>query len=1025
MAEFWTAVASGLAGFGLKAIYDRFIFERTVPATRLAERLSEGLQVGRHGLARVTELGRERLSDWNSLLEVSRVVSHPTLPSAEGKVVVLARHSSLGAQESHCPSKREGRTILFVRARSGLREAIGSARSLCAEASPRTELLVRSYLGNSEHRLCVWISAPELEVESAEELGLHVEECLTALSPWVPVDQLVLEVSIPSRVAGTWSVLRPECPILIGSGTGGLHAGAGSGARYQHLRDAFDALLERGLRLGSLCLPDELPIPADLLRRRLRGEDWDRLASCDGWTKALIVGPPGAGKTELCHLLVEDIVEKSAAIVITIGPENLRVRCAFEALSQSTGSARPGRLRELTRALGEIAPEGLIDDDRSLRAFGDALLAVITESRRPVVVLVDDLHADGEMRAAVLRLQNWGTFKYLLVGRTTPVGLDTPGVTSLHLEPWDSRDARAMLTAWSNEGEPEHDLISDPSVYFLRMIRRNAGLNGSDPATLLRAALAAHLSSVESGLPPLGKTSADAAQELASVVEMLEQGRAREEILGSLSRKRDAGVIDLLGLLAWVGRFNQEDLLLLVDDMVKWSDGLLTSTRHAEALLRLGREAGIFGRGDASSSFWRNTFIADACAAVYCINRRQDWSEETMAEMVVRFKNTGSLGILDLALETSERFVFIELLAKIRPDAIELVADLVSGDFAQRAAESELAEHLTRRLFQLAGRTGLDPSLVPALSVAVARLARASEGARQEVSRAVSREDTGGLLAIGVEALLLPPDAGFFGSLAARGVSPGRAFLMASSLWPEASLDVLLERGVTPRSAEEHALFRAGWSAWIGRHERDALEDLVTAVLAMKNLGAPAQEILGLVLREALERIRTLRPGERDFLLMRCGGWIRSLMECGHDELASAIASNYAALLDRDLGRPRVRWIVSRDGSCAIPREPFEETSVGEILRTLELQPTIRLPSVRELQTMPGGERESEIVRDRLPRGFVPGTSKILPVNLGTWDGARSSYVKIPPATPNEQIGVVLARRRVRWRPVVVIQRPG
>jgi DNA-binding NarL/FixJ family response regulator len=193
-------------------------------------------------------------------------------------------------------------------------------------------------------------------------------------------------------------------------------------------------------------------------RRRERAElarSLERASSGGGGAATVLRGDAGIGKTALLDWAAERAAHRGFTVLRAVGGES-EVGIAFGALHQvlkplrENSSALPERQRlALERALG--LREGLPPDGFMVGASALALLAEETR-RRPVLVLVDDLHwVDSSSAAVFLFLhQRITDLRAVMVCASRPDGSALEGWPAhpVDVGALSSEDSRALLRHW-------------------------------------------------------------------------------------------------------------------------------------------------------------------------------------------------------------------------------------------------------------------------------------------------------------------------------------------------------------------------------------------------------------------------------------------------------------------------------------------------------------------------------------------------------------------------------------------------
>lgn len=1014
-----------VGGFIAKLIYDRnsdlFLSEQT-----LIEKLSEGKPISHRGLARLHKYVRTKLDQWRAQFPMP---PHTAGASTEVQwpseaLAFCTRAVTDSPDFSHVP-RRNTPQPLFIRIReaSDVAQALsvlGSELSRVGKAVSLSEQLLKLHLNENATKEHIWLAVPDVILRDADALIALTEGAASAIRSWVPHAKLIVEGFLPDDVAQEFLTVRTgSLRLLAMPADGSRNTLIGDAALYVNFRRRAMQLLSKGCILGRTdgCM-GSLSVPEELVASRLEGPFDEAMkqvsAGSDAWTTLGVFGPPGSGKTQLAHYILNQLVPDGPHIALDFSTPDV-----LEALQgQAPISTRKEAITSLAGYARRLAPAEFLESDISLLAFEHACYKALACNSASAILFFDNLYDKRETRQRLLALrQNAEDFKvhFVLVDRSGIEAVNsTEKFVSLQCDLWNRDEARRILNvSFTNQrGISVGDYLSTGwprnqqrfSTYLLDLMAHQFDIH-LDASSLLQRAIARQIEPVDAVLK---QVAVPAEKVIDKIKTLLAEDAPVEALVAALNEQTSLDAVELLGQLSWVSRFDKQEAIFTTSALTRWSRGRL-SEEAAERLLSAGSEAGIF-LGDRRAKAWRNNLVADGCAALYLAKVVGTASNATVAEMVDQLGS--SVEILQLVLDVELLLRIIDAIVESRLGMSGVIAKIVTEQFISRVSEQpEFVDALADRFVRQA-RNATPEQLVPLASV-LARILPASPHLQTFLTERVTAYDNDATLAIASFAAARMDEGAYIDEIAKLGADIRTAFGMACRFWSYKSQEVLVHRAI---ALYQEGIFgeetREAWSSWCGRLKGPELMDAVAYLVNVALVDNQDLEC-ALLLDPLLQGIGKSRLTASQLSTLRLA-LEASLCE-SKPRIATSLVKCLAHGINRDLVPAESKWIILKDAAIALPKAAYPPSSWGEIIRRALRPPHFSLPHSKELAQYPGlSSGEAELISDGFPEGFEPG-DPLYSRYIMVWDGVRAAY---PEAANMEALKTLkfVWRPRFSWR---------
>jgi hypothetical protein len=1047
--NFWTDASTGIIGLictGLgilvKAGWDRWISDRTVSTQALLDRLANNQQrLSSRGRKRLQEEAESALNEWRRRL-VPPTGAQKLCDWPERSESIFIRDLSASEGSSACPigASRGNSETLFIRLEttnkvSNRYESLAAANELrrqfeaqavnefkerfrkLADELKLSEQLIKVGNWNKENEPKLWIVAPEMSIRSAEEAQRLLQKLAEEARSWLPSVKVVLEIYLPNIIRGQIDSHSKGLTISLNgavSESTNINLLSSNAARYAAARNEAQNILNAGIVLGELQIPDKYSISDAVLSNRLQ-KYFPSGAGGVEWTTVAVSGAPGSGKTELSRLLLKEFAAAHKTLVLVFSTPKLLADLELIRTKQNHEEvffdlAKSFCFRE------HLLPPRFQGTDESIEAFVDALFHILKNEKRQqaVVFVVDDLHARREIRDVLSNLRveaNERGLRFVLIGRTEIERHEDERFIAIKCETWNREQAQQILKGWiERDHHQELEIAMEEgwlaeqdkfSIYLLRIIAENIGSLASQrykPSTLLRNAIDKHLSSVSLEIKSQPRPSSDL---LLKIENMLRSGAPTDDILKELKRVDSVDLIQLFGVLSWFSHFEAQDDVLTPRTIKQWSQGIISTDEEAKDLLEAGGKAGVFN-DFKGAAMWHDKLVADGCAALYLGHKVEEGelTDSIIAGMIENLNESDSIDILTLALDTPILLRIIEAVANAKPSLATKINELVTTEFIlQLKRNPEWLNKLWGHLWKQGRKAGLS-DMTP-FSLLLARLLPLNQEFELRCRNAISKgssEDA--ILALAVKASQLKDPKRFFQEL--EEYVPSYLSLMVietavrfCSSMDGRSLSNNLTK-LTELGYKESDIGRI-WGLWCGQKETQTIMDLFVSIdhfIEQIKDSTIHENLFRLLAEISLKEIAVNRPpAERDMHSQQIKQLKNKVIELAQKgrKLAGVISKWVAYFYNPDIIDKGSAWIVvTGNYNYAIQKRPNEPLTVAQIFAKLcNSYPHLELSASHELQhTQKSDEGHPELVRDRLRSGFSyteEDSRFISPVNLKIW----------------------------------------
>lgn len=1027
---------SAVLGFLLKALWDRFFSERTMPTLMLLSRPN------------LTEYGIKRLNK-----EALRVLSNLQIvctPPLKGKKLspipnqdtsLFIRNLNTEDDSSSCPLNSPQNNCLSVflilhKSQNPTEitdELKAELENLLAGNSSDRNLIKNVHIDNK--RPLLWIYAPNLVIKDKSDLIRLLTDTGKLARNWINKVQVILETYLSLDIIESLSCYGTNDAIInlqdvyhsYDLSKVPSHPAAAS---YAYFRSAASLWLRSGQTLGNIGSSIKYKLPQRLIDLRLHPTFRNQTFISDDWFTISIYGPAGSGKSETALLLSEYLKSKSRAVCLSFSTPNL----LNMVIKLSTINAnKDTTIETISRSLisENFLPEEFRETNESRTAFTDALSNHLIDLKSMVCLFFDDIHAHREVEAALKKLlpiiRHWN-MKCVIIGRkkieVDEEWWDGNSTLAIHCKHLKRDDAETILRYWTsgqistnvisalNTGWPS--MHSEFSTYLLRMIYENIDDIHSSPNELMKDAINRHLSSLENVI--LYNTKSDKTL-LAIVKDMLLKDKPKDDILAVFDKKEKVDIPLLFGLLAWHANYGEQTGFLDAKLVPKWSSQIIPTEEVASALLKAGRDAEIFivYRGGAD---WRDKNIAEGCTALYLIHEMDRLISETpqtvdntIAEMISKLASTNSIDILPLALDMPDMVRIIEAIAKADRRYINVADRLITPEFIARlSSDPQWVDKIAYIMFNRG--QSYDKSKMSPFALVLAKLIPFSNRLKSFYDEMARSETGAAQLAINVIAIHYKNNEEYFTYTDSLGANDILAAEMAAYSW-DIEGGMVLYHKLCDLALKHRLEIQATeiWNLWCTNQKINKLVEL-SLHLTKQCLNAKMESMIqyklairGITLAVELKHI----PSEQSIKLLR--ETISLASTSIQPQLISDLIGAFAYFSCPNLVEPNNKWVFDAKHQYALPQLPYRPMLLKNIFSSIQRGfPTFYIPSKTELSTLVEiAKFEPELIRDGLPQDYIGDTGKVYSSNFQTWDGKNVSFFL------KDQINSY----KVHWRPVL------
>lgn len=1029
------AVIAGLLGAALgglvKAGWDRWISDRTVPTQALLDRLANNQQgLSSRGRRRLQEEADAALNEWRRRL-IPPTSKRKLRSWPSNREAIFARGLTTPDGDSYCPVSSGENGPMFLRLEasdntSNRYDSLASTKiagqqlealtvhelrarfTRLADEVKLSAELIKVINFNKGNEPSLWVVAPEVTVHTSEDATRLLQKLAEEVRAWIPGARVVLEIYLPEviqdqiRTRNKGLLVAPDEAMANDMSL----SPTSTAARYAAARNEAHKAFSSGITLGDLQKPYKYSIPKAILDERLEKHVVDILSD-ETWTALTVSGGPGSGKTESAGLLLKIIEQTCSAVVLVFATPELLID--LEKLHQ--GQNREEVFFNLARAFcfrERLSPTRFQRNDESRNAFMEALFQLLKDENRhqSVVFVVDDLHARREIREVLTSLREHADewkLRFVLIGRTEIERYDRESLIAVRCELWNREQAQRILADWA-EKERHRDIeialnegwLAEQkrfSIYLIRLIAENVddlSSQRTNASSLLRHAIDKHLSSVTL---EISTRSAPSDELLLKVENMLTTGVLPEKILAEIKRETAIDLVQLLGILSWVSHFEAQDTILTANKIKQWSQGLLLTDQDAKKLIEAGEKANIF-RGFKGAAVWYDKLVADGCAALYLGLKVEDsdLDDSLIAEMIESLNRSDSIDILTLALDTPVLLRIIEAVANTRPSLATAINKLVTTEFILQLKRNpewlvELWDHLWRRGSRASGQDVTPFAMVLGRLLPLDKILAAK--CRDAISKGNNDE---AVLALAVKATQVNDVEQFI-----QEVEP-YAPTYLSLVVADAAVRFCVVSDVGGLSSYLAKLVEVGfsekdigrlWKVWCARQKTELILEAVDAFIKETKEETTYENIYRLFADIGCREIASRAPSEREKHLHQLQHWkieIRELAQKGK-KLASPLAKWVAYFQNPEIVEKDSAWVVIAGKDYALPKRPNKPLYVSQIFANIrQCYPHFELAASGEIRHVErSNEGHDELVRDKLPPGFSyteDEIKRILPVNL-------------------------------------------
>ena len=567
------------------------------------------------------------------------------------------------------------------------------------------------------------------------------------------------------------------------------------------------------------------------------------------------------------------------------------------------------------------------------------------------------------------------------------------------------------------------------SLYFLRAIGQSLASRDdrAPPWRLLREVVDREISAMREEVGPLlGGDPRSPSAILAAVRVLVEQGKPLEAVLAELGRQQPTiDLVQFLGTLCWVSRFDTQSELMDPPRIVKWSSGQVPTTEAAKQLMDAGVRAKVFSEADLGVT-WQGNLIGDVCAAVCFGNEVVSPNPSRERELLVigmaeRISDMNSLDVLRLALDTPVLVRFAELICRTKPASAHIVNDLLNIHLLGRLkSKPQHADRIIHALCVAAanclGEEDASPGTVDfthvrPIAFALAKLSDLSPAFQQLCCERVQagRADPQAMVASATWAARHLDDNSFFAGVEEVGGSWEVALKAAGGMWGPAGGSILYQQLTAHERDAGLPVVVAIWSHWCARQVADALLPHAESIIGRAATDGRQDVLHARLLDETLRAAVAagLRGGKDWFTGLL--GMVPRAFRAGSPATASTILNRVVSFLGIRLADRTTLWAIDDVGKAAIPQSWCEPALAKEILHRIYEHSSLKLPSWGELYLLAcRSQGEWELVRDGLSAAFRP-SDPIVPSQLVTWNGQGRGFIT----------RMELESTKVRWRPLI------
>lgn len=1038
-------VVPGILGACGKYIWDRFISDRTISTQQLLEKN----QLTSYARRRLKREARDTLNQlrtiWNPPTEGKKLTQWP-----ETKRAIFVRSFNTFYGQTACPSGDPlcTSTPLFIWLKAGesnklIAELNQEFEALLPKDDISKKLLQKSLDPTSDSK--IWIKALNIEIKSNSDMVDLLFELSKAVSKWIVDSKIVLEIYLAFDIfQDSYFGGQEYESLIINTDISDMQwdinerltiSHANLGLKYAFERSKAHFSFTKGAIFGNLSIPQEYKVPKNILESRFFEYFSNNNLDPNKWSTIAISGPPGSGKTELAGLLSNKLrSEHNMSVLILYTPKQL------SKLQEISLQKNEGRLEEIID--NQLIVNNFQQSDqhnnfssalhKADEAKKDLLKKNLKNKKYPVAILVDDLHSRRDVRNSLFELstKQWD-LHFILIGRTKFTDYDSfpdNDEKFIHIECqlWDKEQSEQMLLSWTPESYrtaeesfikewwPSH--LKTCSLYLLREIINSPEEVRSKPSILIRTAIEHNLSSIKEVIETHQKSASIVLEEIRS---LLQDRVEPEEILQTLDETVETKInISLfLGLLSWFSRYQHQDNILNAEKIVTWSQGVVDiNKKEAEQLLQKGDKAKIFSLFGREAD-WRNKLVAEGCAALYLGDAIDKVNDSTMVSLVESLDRAGSIGILNLVLDTDQLKKIIASTSRTTYPSVSVLDKLLNTEFISKIKEDrQWIEMLGFALIQQSYKVNI--SEINLFAKAFSRLMSLGDDRVFKewcLQNVASADESRARFSLAALAAYYQNNGKYFVEVKNRMADSLLAIEMAARLWDKDAEDILCNRIIelSSDSADDNKI-KDIWSYWCSRQNNNKLLDSIWRLISKSYEDSDHEKNYTLLISSSFDILlhngTKISSSEIDKIKLKISCLARDRKQLMASEIVKWVFFYYYPNLS-DLN---LNWIVDPQGKYALPKKPYKPLKLQEIFAKVKLAyPSVNLPVSKELKNIEDFNKEQrELVRDKFQEGVISGRTKIAPANISTWDGKTLGFL-----TKDE-----IELETIQWRPLYILE---
>jgi hypothetical protein len=559
-------------GTGFLGYFANFLISRqkdvNMSTSEILDKVSKNLAVNPMHRRKLVEVAKESLDAWRQLLAVpdaGRKLSDEFFmdnKTSKRKFVRINLDSTV--LETRCPSTGTEPILFFntyeisdgvlsIDSRTEIATFLNQQIEQLNLKVPQSGALFKILSHDKlEKNIRIWVKVPNYTISNTNQ----IDDVLNTISGVFKNIFIEFQLTVELYVAS--DINREKVEVAIDS-TDKIILEENQLKAYLYTvnRNIFFESLAHQSVYGKPELP-VLQIPSLLMQSRL---DQIRRGAGDKWNSIVISGNPGAGKTEIVHLFIQEYAPKASDYFIYCNRTEI-----YQVLENPNSyQSQPIFLSYMADFMTSQNDDIDYLDNANLMMenqpspYKDALLNRLNKGFNKIVLIVDDLESNSELKDILTRkhdlLISW-EIKLILISRSEMPTVNASCKIKLPL--WTQQEAILILSEW-NSGIDINDISlqryiseNENSSYLLRIIARRNEPNKSVDSMLKEE--------LEDILEPLKRfyTTIRSSPE-ALLIELrnrILRETAHSELLDLIASQASVDIIDLISKIAWYTKFN-------------------------------------------------------------------------------------------------------------------------------------------------------------------------------------------------------------------------------------------------------------------------------------------------------------------------------------------------------------------------------------------------------------------------------------------------------------------------------------